>query len=130
MSDDLSEVRSPVPGISDTLWHQFQELQGYVWALDRFGYEQGRAARALGSEGGGSFHGPQWLSPAPHNRQPSIYKLIELCQDVRRGLHRAMPDLALPECQHMPSALCELSPEDGRHWLAFREAIGKLSDWV
>jgi len=117
--------------MSDLALEQLQTLRGHVFALDRFCFEPGRVPNSVDGDRNRSYvGGPQEYSPAPHNRQRAIHLLIEECQEVRRTLQKERPDLTWPEPPQMPPGLYEFPPNDNRNWLAFRDAVGRLREWV
>jgi hypothetical protein len=117
-------------GIRDEAVQRLEALSGNITALARFCFEPGRPGRLPGSGNNRSYVGPAEFSPAPHNRQLALHKMIEECLDVRHSLRKSFPGLDLPEPPGMPPALCELPENDGRHWHEFKRAVERLNDWI
>jgi hypothetical protein len=105
-------------------------LRSNIAALERYCYRPDRVAQRPGFGSSRSYTGPQELSPDPHNRQAAIHKLVETCLEVAHELRAPDTGLNIPEPPRMPVELCEIPATDGRHWLAFKEVVGRLGVWA
>jgi hypothetical protein len=130
IKSDGPPAPSPDPGTRAAAVRRLEQLRDDIAALERYCYRVGRLAHQPGLASSRSYTGLQELSPAPHNRQAAIHKLVETCLEIAHGLRVAGAGLSVPDPPTMPWELCDFPATDGRHWLAFKGAVGRLGEWA